>query len=270
MGKRPNMEKEVSKAYNTIAQHYHDERVAKENFYNEFLDMPNTLKAIGTVKGKRVLDIGCGPGLYANLLHRRGAEVHGVDISRNEIELAMLHYNGIDFRVASAEKLPYEKGYFDLVLIALAFTHFNDMDKALGEACRVLRTGGRLIISEGNPVIGATKGLKAGPRARKRMGRYLKLDRRFGDYFDESIKYVHWKRKGVYDIHMPVRHTTYETFFSMFRKHGLALRGYIDSRPSPKGKKISVKEYNFTSRVPYFMVFDLVKLSPRGIREVYG
>jgi hypothetical protein len=41
---------------------------------------------------------------------------------------------------------------------------------------------------------------------------------------------------------------------------------HIDSRPSPKGKKISMKEY----KVPYFMVFDLVKLSQRGIEEPYG
>ena len=269
MRKRHGMEREVSKAYDTIAQQFHDERAAKINFYNEFLEMPNTIKVIGQVKGKRVLDIGCGPGLYANLLHRHGAEVHAIDISKKEIEIARQHYKGIDFRVASAEKLPYRKGYFDLALIALAFTHFNDMDKALAEACRVLKTGGRLVISEGNPVIDVTKGIKVGPKARKKIGKYLKLDRRFGDYFDERIRYVHWKRKGVFDIQMPVRHVTYETFFRMFRAHGLGLRNYIDSRPSPGGKKIDRKEYNFTSKVPYFMVFDLVKLSPRGIKEIY-
>ena len=42
--------------------------------------------------------------------------------------------------------------------------------------------------------------------------------------------------------------------------------GYIDSRPSQKGKKISMKEY----KVPYFIVFDWVKLSQRGIEELYG
>ncbi|MCW6161461.1 MAG: methyltransferase domain-containing protein [Candidatus Micrarchaeales archaeon] len=270
MRKNRGMEKEVSKAYDTIAQQFHDERIAKVNFYNEFLEMPNTLRVIGSVRGKRVLDIGCGPGIYANLLHRKGAEVHGVDISKKEIELDRQHYKGIDFRVASAEKLPYRKGYFDLVLVALAFSHFNDMDKALDEACRVLKTGGRLVISEGNPVIDVTKGIKAKSKSGKWSGKYLKMDRRFGDYFDEKIKYVHWKRKGVFDIHMPVRHVTYETFFRMFRGHGLALRGYVDSKPVPEGKKISRREYNFTRKVPYFMVFDLVKLSPRGVREVYG
>ena len=270
MRKKPNMENEVSKAYNTIAQHFHDERVKKKNFYNEFLDMPNVLKTMGNVKGKRVLDIGCGPGLYANLLHKRGAEVHGVDISEKEIKIAKQHYKGIDFKVASSEKLPYGDGYFDLALITLALTHFNSIDKALKEACRVLKTGGRLIISEGNPVVDATKGLKAKSKSGKWSGKYLKMDRRFGDYFDEKIKYVHWKKKGAYDIQMPVRHVTYETFFKLFREHGLGLRNYIDSRPSPEGKKVDKKEYNFTSRVPYFMVFDLVKLSPRGIKEIYG
>ena len=147
VGKKLNMEKEVSKAYNTIAQQFHDERATKGAFYNEFLDMPNTLKVIGPVKGEKILDIGCGPGLYANALYKKGAEVHGVDISENEIELAKQHYKGIDFRVASVAALPYKNSYFDLVLIALAFTHFDNMDKALAEACRVLKTGGRLVIS---------------------------------------------------------------------------------------------------------------------------
>ena len=79
--------------------------------------------------------------------YKKAAEVHGVDISENEIELAKQHYKGIDFRVASVAALPYKNSYFDLVLIALAFTHFDNMDKALAEACRVLKTGGRLVIS---------------------------------------------------------------------------------------------------------------------------
>ena len=91
------------------------------------------------------------------------------------------------------------------------------------------------------------------------------MKREFGDYFDERIKYVHWKRKGVYDIHMPVRHVTYETFFRMFRKHGFTLRNYIDSKPVPEGREINRREYNFTNKVPYFLVFDLVKLSKRGL-----
>ena len=270
MGSKPRMERELSKAYDAIAQQFHDRRAEGKQFYNEFLDMPNTLIAVGNVKGKRVLDIGCGPGLYANTLYKMGAEVHGVDISKKEIEIARQYYKGIDFRVASSEKLPYKNRYFDLAVIALALTHFNNIDKALGEACRVLKTGGRLVISEGNPIIDVTKGLKARSKSGRRTGRYLKMDRRFGDYFDEKIRYVHWKKKGDYDVHLPVRHLTYETFFRLFRKHGLALRSYIDSKPVPEGRNVDRRGYNFTSKVPYFLVFDLVKLSNRGAKEVYG
>ncbi|MCL5092038.1 MAG: class I SAM-dependent methyltransferase [Candidatus Marsarchaeota archaeon] len=270
MERRPMMERELSRAYDTIAQQFHDQRASGKQFYNEFLDMPNTLRTIGNVRGRKVLDIGCGPGLYANILHRRGAEVHGIDISEKEIEIAKQHYKGIDFRVASAPALPYANGYFDLVLIALAFTHFDDMDKALEEACRVLKTGGRLVISDGNPVIDATKGIKMKRKTRSSPVRYFKLKRNFGNYFDEKVKYVHWKKKDAYDVQIPVWHVTYETFFRMFREHGLALRNYTDSRPVPEGRDVSKREYNFTSTVPYLLVFDLVKLSPKGIREVYG
>lgn len=270
MNAKPRMERELSRAYDSIAQQFHDQRAKGKQFYNEFLDMPNTLRTIGKVKGKKVLDIGCGPGLYANVLRKRGAEVHGIDISEKEIEIAKQHYKGIDFRVSSASALPYSNGYFDLVLIALAFTHFDDMDKALGEACRVLRTGGRLLISEGNPIIDVTKGMKVKQKTRNGPVRYLKMQRKFGNYFDERIRYVRWRKRGAYDVSLPVRHVTYETFFRLFREHGLALRNYVDSKPVPEGKHVNRREYYFTSKVPYFLVFDLVKLSARGIREVYG
>ncbi len=254
MKKKSKMEKEVSEAYDQIAQEFHDNRVAKKNFYNEFLDMPNTMKALGDIKGKKILDIGCGPGLYANTLHKRGAEVYGIDISKKEIEIAKSHYKGIDFRVGSAESLPYKSNYFDTVLIALAFTHFENMGLALDEASRVLKDKGHLIISEGNPVLDVTESIEGKPE----------FYRKFGDYFKEGIRYRVWS------VFMPVKHVTYETFFRLFREHGFALYNYIDSKPIKAGRKVDPKAYSVASKVPYFIVFDLVKLSNDDMKRIFG
>lgn len=253
MKKKFNMEEEVSKVYDQIAQGFHDTRIKKTNFYNEFLDMPNTLKALGDVKGKKILDIGCGPGLYANILHKMGAEVYGIDISKKEIEIAKKHYKGIDFKVGSAESLPYHDKYFDTALIALAFTHFENMGLALDEVYRVLKDNGHLIISEGNPVIDVTNQIE---------GKSV-LCRKFDNYFKEGIRYKVW------NVFMPVRHVTYETFFRLFREHGFILYNYIDSKPLKSGRKVNPKEYSLASKVPYFIVFDLKKLSNKDINRIF-
>jgi len=61
--------------------------------------MPTTLKMIGKIKGKKILDIGCGPGLYAKKLKEMGAEVKGIDISEKTavcmqiLTIAVMHKN---------------------------------------------------------------------------------------------------------------------------------------------------------------------------------
>ena len=71
-------EKEVMKKYSVSAKAYHNRRT-KQNpqgwFYNELLEMPSTLELLGNVKGKNILDFGCGTGIYAKLLTKKGAKV---------------------------------------------------------------------------------------------------------------------------------------------------------------------------------------------------
>ena len=70
-------EKEVLKNYALSAEKYHNMRT-KENpygwFFNELLEMPSTLKLLGNVKNKKILDFGCGTGIYAKLLTKKGAK----------------------------------------------------------------------------------------------------------------------------------------------------------------------------------------------------
>jgi len=61
--KKFNLKKEARTTYNKIAKNYHAFRTKKNPLgwvYNEFLEMPTTLKLLGDVKGKKVLDLGCG------------------------------------------------------------------------------------------------------------------------------------------------------------------------------------------------------------------
>ncbi len=100
------------------------------------------------VNGKTVLDIACGTGYGSSLLLFRGAKrIYGGDISEEAIKFAKEHYRNIDFRVMNAEQLPFEDNFFDVIVSLETLEHLSNPEKFVGEAKRLLKTGGVLIIS---------------------------------------------------------------------------------------------------------------------------
>ena len=59
--------------------------------YREYFNNPAFLKFLGDVKGKKVLDAGCGEGLNTRILARKGAQITGIDNSPRMIEYALEH-----------------------------------------------------------------------------------------------------------------------------------------------------------------------------------
>ena len=139
--------------FDAFAQDYR--RHARESAYNAYYDRPAVLGALGPVDGLRVLDAGCGPGLYAAELVTRGAAfVQGIDISPEMIRLAEEAVRGpVAFRVHDlAQPLDWlEAASFDAAVMALVIHHLDDRVRALQEIARVLRPGGRLVVSTHHP-----------------------------------------------------------------------------------------------------------------------
>lgn len=102
------------------------------------------LDAAGAGKGVRLLDVACGPGYAAAAAAERGASVLGVDFASEMIEEARRHFPGLDFREGDAEQLPLPDGGFDAVVLNFGMLHLGRPDRALSEALRVLRAGGRV------------------------------------------------------------------------------------------------------------------------------
>ncbi len=68
-------ERSAAGLYDKLGHHYHDLRTARHRggwFFNELLEMPATLELMGDVKGRKILDFGCGSGIWAGLLQSRG------------------------------------------------------------------------------------------------------------------------------------------------------------------------------------------------------
>jgi ubiquinone biosynthesis O-methyltransferase len=106
----------------------------------------------GDLAGRDVLDVGCGDGTFALELTRRGAVVTAVDASPAMIDAARdrakQHHANATFQVATAEKLPYPAGQFDIVTAITILCFVEDAAPVFREMTRVLRPGGRLIIGE--------------------------------------------------------------------------------------------------------------------------
>lgn len=102
------------------------------------------LDAVAEVSPRRVLEVGCGRGEFAErIVTELGAAVVAVDQSQRMVELTRAR--GVDARVADAQALPFDDGEFDCVAANWMLYHVPDLERALAEFARVLRPGGRLV-----------------------------------------------------------------------------------------------------------------------------
>ncbi len=91
----------------------------------------------------KVLDIACGPGYSAGLAAARGAEAIGLDFASSMVKKAAELYPTASFKKGDAESLPFQDHSFDAAVCAFGLLHFADPDRAIAEAFRILKPGGR-------------------------------------------------------------------------------------------------------------------------------
>ncbi len=104
---------------------------------------------LGELRGRRVLDVGCGKGRFARIFHEQepAAEFWGLDISAEMLRFVPA---GIHAVAGSMTELPFARRFFDGAYATESLEHAVEIEKAVGEICRVVKPGGRIAIIDKN------------------------------------------------------------------------------------------------------------------------
>ena len=124
--------------------------------YGPWSPPENELRLLGDVRGLRILEVGCGGGQCSIAFARQGAQVTGLDLSDEQLAYARRLAAGegvsVRFVQGSATDLSaFAGGTFDLLFSAYALQYVADLRGCLSECSRVLRAGGRLVVSLDHP-----------------------------------------------------------------------------------------------------------------------
>jgi SAM-dependent methyltransferase len=212
--------------YEVFADEFLDH--AREGFYNAHYDRPVCLRLLGDVSGRRVLDVACGPGLYAEQLVARGARVVGLDHSRRMVDLCRQRVPAGEFHLHDlADPLDWlPDGSVDLVLFALALEYVDDRISALRELRRVLRPDGALVLSRMHPT-----------------GDWL---RHGGSYFHTRVIEETWSRGWRVRYWLaPLEQTCEE-----LHEAGFLIERLLEPRPAPEAADHNPDRYQRLCREP--------------------
>lgn len=143
---------ESLKSYNEWHARVHGAESPNETLLQQWhLD---ALALAGNLKGLHVLEVGCGAGDFSIHLAQSGASVVGTDFSPTAVELAAAkaaaQKSEAQFQVADAQGLPFADASFDMILSCECLEHVPDPKAALAEMFRVLKPGGRLVLTTEN------------------------------------------------------------------------------------------------------------------------
>lgn len=243
-----NPKKEAEKVYNKLAKVYHKRRLEIKTF-NELLEKPITFSLLGNVKDKKVLDAGCGSGIRAKILAKKGARVTGIDISSEMLSLAKKHCKGlkIQFDRGSIDNLPYKNNSFDIIAASLVIHYLKNPNKAFKEFYRVLKKGGILVFSTDSPC----------------RGELIKHKKKWGfiitDYFKKKKTY--WKLHGS-NVKIPNYSSTLGDIMKYILHNKFGIEDFREARLPKKAKDLLPKKefyYQFKD-IPTFIAFKCKKI----------
>jgi len=234
---------QAEEAYDKLADWY---SARKRGSYEFKIQLPAILNLLGSLRGKSLIDIGCGPGAYSVEFAKRGANVLGVDLSKKMLDKARNNAKMANVKLklqkADAHSLPYTEDSFDVAVLILTILN----TKIVEEAARVLKPGGLLLFSDTHPLIeskGRWEGNNIGPA------------RIVEDYFSQDKRKWQIKPGLGQTITLKYYTRTIEQCVNMIADAGFKILRIVEPKPGKDVKESDPVHYDRCSRIPYFIIY---------------
>jgi SAM-dependent methyltransferase len=222
-------------AYEALAEAY--AAVVETKPHNAFYERPATLSLLPEIKGKKILDAGCGPGIYSEWLIKNGANVTAIDASPKMIGMAKQRLGETaDIRIADMSKpLDFlENSSFDVVLSPLVLDYIENWNGVFAEFYRLLRPSGHFIFSVTHPFFDYT---------------YYKSD----NYFKTELVSCEWRGFDKARVQMPSFRRPLNELLNPLLEAGFQLEKIIEPLPTDEFKDADPKHYEELSKFPAFL-----------------
>lgn len=241
-----------------------------KDYYREYLNGPALKRMIGEVKGKRVLDVGCGEGYFSRFFAKMGAEVTGIDFSEDMIRAAVgeeeRHPLDVRYHVADAANLyMLRTETYDVAFCFMALMDISDHEGAISEVSQLLKIGGKFIVLIPHPCFTAPRvvdgEIVTGWESRIREdGSKEYLYNRVDDYFHRQSFKIKWNSDRLPSSFVTTSfHRTLSDYFNALVKQRFAITGLDEPQPIKEGVIIHPplkKHY----RVPQSIVIEATKI----------
>jgi ubiquinone/menaquinone biosynthesis C-methylase UbiE len=228
-------------AYNQLADAY-AQRVGTKP-HNAYYERPATLSLLPDLKGQYVLDAGCGPGVYAEILVGMGAEVVALDANPKMVAYARDRLGGQALVIEASLDAPlafFDDEIFDVIIAPLVMDYIKNWRATFAEFFRVLKMGGILVFSMEHP-----------------MMKFFDHQAE-SNYFDvDQVTYT-WRGFGT-PVEVPSFRRSLAEIFNPLIEAGFTLDTVLEPLPTEEFKINAPKDYEELTRQPGFMCIRAVK-----------
>ena len=221
----------------------------QKKIQSDFLCRPYVIKLLGDVKGKSILDIGCGEGYMSRKLAQAGASVTGVDISTKLINSARRqvdHNKKPEYLLKSALNLGRINKKFDAAISVLVYGHLNvsEMNRANLEASKKLKKNGIFILAVPHPFYQIAK-----PKSR-----WVKFSIGAANYWQERSNLTLRRVDGEeFKVIKQYSHT-----FSDYLNNLIEVKFIVDTIVEPRPTATDLRQYSKMwgeeSRLPTYLI----------------
>jgi ubiquinone/menaquinone biosynthesis C-methylase UbiE len=240
---------------------WYDNTVEDTDSYQQKVILPNLMRIVAPAKGVKILDVGCGTGTFSRAFSEKGAEVVGVDVGLELLDIAEKKNTDsmeVKYVLASADNLSKIKdGEFDTATIVLAIQNMKNLDAVMSEVSKKIKEGGKLVVVINHPSFRIPQNSDWYYDEKDRI-QYRKIARYMSEIEIPILMNPGNKNsKKTYSFHRPL-----QMYVKSLVKNSIfiiKLEEWISHKESQKGPKKN-SEDKARKEIPMFMCIECIKV----------